>query len=465
MTGAPWEVTLEVAGHSWTVTNLDPATLGPTAPLTIRHALPDDQLWPSQPLPMAATFGLVAATAAEVDDVVQGAHAWVSFTASPNPDPVTFAGTVADVEVEPATFTPAPGAGPVAGVRVTVTAIGYLAQLMEEPITLAEDDFGSITFADDRLFNLFGASPWEVPEWPDAGPEWFDSGNFFGEHKAMMKALAVQGESMGPHLDRLLRLWLWQLTANATVQRLVVEPIIDPVTHQLGEDRGSYTAYWQTRWVGGGVALPPTAELADTPDGWAVVAAGTISAHRIDRGVRYVQRKRSNVSRVVVPYFQQSVAMKPTTTSQSNGNKPTVLATIDSDLALASDEEGTADTIASFYLPAGGADAWGVDTVVWELAYDEPGRTPPALGELVVIAPVPESQNPNGKGWVTGLVRSWTLTLPDASVELELVTAYGVATAETAGDRMTWAEVPATPTWDDLRATDTWADYDHLRGP
>lgn len=471
---APWAVTLEVAGNSWTVTDLDPATPGPTAPLTIRHALPDDQPWPSQPLPMAASFGLIAATAAELDDVVKGARVWISYTAPPNPDPVTFAGNVSDVEVEPARFRPAPDADAVDGVRVTVTAIGYLAQLMEEPITLTEDDFGTITFMDDRLVNLFDGwlpgegTPWNYPELPVGFGYWSTDVNW--HDPGALKALKVDGESLGPHLDRLLRVWLWDPDNSGQLYRFIVRPIVDPVTHQLGESRypsdPTYISSWELVAVPNTVTIPPTGELVETPQGWGVVVAGTISASRVDRGIRYVQRKGANLTMVVVSYLL-TTDMKIHTTSQSNGDRPTVRHTVESDLAItsATGTEGAApDAVAAFYLPSGGADAWGVDTVTWLLRADEPGQIPPDLGELVVIGPVPASQNPNGRGWLTGLVRGWTLTLPDAVVELELATAQGRTVPDTTSAALSWDELPATITWDDLRTTDTWDDYQHLRG-
>lgn len=141
--------------------------------------------------------------------------------------------------------------------------------------------------------------------------------------------------------------------------------------------------------------------------------------------------------------------------------------TLDSDLIATNtaDRQTNIPAIGAFYLPPAHADAWGVDTVVWRLDRDEPGRLPPALGSLVVIVGVPESSNPNGRTWVTGLVRSWTLTLPDDVVELQLATVRGVTTPEVADNRLTWAEVPAgTPTWAQLRPDHTWDDYDLLGG-
>lgn len=466
---APWEVRLEVAGYAWDVTSLDPATPGPTSPLTMRQALPEDQLYPAQPLPKAATFGLVAPDATALSDIVRGAPVWISVTFPPNPTPVTFEGNVSDVEIEPTKFTPDPDdpATVVDGVRISVVAIGYLAQLWEEPITLTESAGGDSVFMDDRLWNLFegflpsdNATPWPAPE-----GVWSSAPNYFpGE---LLKALDVQGESLGPHLDRLLRVWLFDLANDGTLTRQIVEPIVDPVTHELGSvvGAGPGKSYWQLVQVPNTVELQPIGDFADTPEGWGVVVdAGTIDAGKVERSIRFVQRNRTNVGKVVVPYLKLS-DMKEHTTSADNGNRPAIQHTIESDLAVLNTTEETtvAKAVAAFYLPAGGADAWGVDTVTWLLHADTPGTLPPELGELVVIAPVPATQNPNGDAWATGLVRSWTLTLPDATVELELATARGIAAP--GADRMTWDELPAGPTWADLRPDQTWDDLELVKGP
>lgn len=458
---APWSVDVEVASHSWTVSDLDPATPGPTAPLTMRHAMPDDQLWPAQPLPEVATFGLVAATAAELDDVVEGAEVHLTFTAPPTATPITFDGNVTDVEVEPVRFRPAPASPLVDGVRVAVTAIGYLAQLWEEPITVNETT-ATGTFLEDRLFNLFEATPWPVPAYPA----------FVNVRFGPMAALPlkVDGEALGPHLDQLLRLWLWDGYDDGVhpVQRLVVAPNLDPVTRELDPAEP-----WRLDLVSSTVTLTPSADLAETPTGWGVVATSAgaagddapIGAGHIARGVKFVQRKRANVSKVIVPY---TMAGNAHSVSVSNGNSPAVSASLGDPVLFPFDAADVAtwvEPVGEFYLPAAHADAWGVETVTWALYADTPGRIPPALGTLVVVTDVPESVNPNGRGWITGLVRSWTLTLPDATVDLELATARGVTTPEVAGARLTWADMPATPTWADLRPDHTWEDYDLLRGP
>lgn len=457
---APYEVTVAVAGYSWTVTDLDPATLGPTAPLTMGQRLPEDQLWPSQPLPMTATFGLVAATAAELADVVEGADVHLTYTAPPNPDPLTFDGNVTDVAVTPALFTHPDTGLSVAGVRVTVTAVGYLAQLWEETITVDEPETGAGTFGEDRLWNLFEATPWPTP----AYPAWV---NLFGP--TGHKVLHVDGEALGPHLDRLLRVWLWDGgTPDLPLSRLIVVPNLDPATRELDAAQP-----WRLELVTPGVTLTPAGELAPTPTGWGVVVDAssadatdaTIDAGRVDRDVTFVQRKHTNVTTVVLGYHSH-VDNKDHSVSVSNGDKPTVRHTIDGDVDIINNSEVSAwvSKVAAFYLPAAGADRWGVDTVQWALYADTPGRLPPPLGTLVTFGPVPETVNPNARGWVTGLIRSWQLTVgPPATVELEVATAHGITDAS--ADRMTWAEVPATPTWADLRPDHTWEDYNLLGGP
>lgn len=458
---APWSIDVMVAGHDWTVTDLDPATPGPTAPLSIRHALPDDQLWPAQPMPMTASLGLVTADAADLSDVVTGAPVYLGFTAPPNPTPVEFAGTVTDVEVEPARFKPDDASPAVDGVRLTVTAIGYLAQLWEEIVVAERNDLPS---ALDRMWDLFASTPW--PDGVASPPGWGPlhlATNYFDNY-ATTTDYAIDGEALGPHMDALLRVWLWDHDNDGQLVRLVVAPNIDPATRLPDA-----TTPWRLEPVSNAATLEPIATLGDTPKGWGVVAGvGSIDAGKVDRSVRFVQRKRSNVNRVVLPYYLNSDG-KQHTLSVSNGDTPTVMHTLgDVEKPIlymmdAAEVTSMGGDIARFYLPLGGADAWGVDTIVWVLHLDEPGKLPPALGQLVTLAPVPETVNPNGRGWVTGLVRGWTLNLPDATVELELATARGIVNPSDT-DRLTWDELPATVTWDDLRPDHTWNDADLLRG-
>lgn len=502
---APWTVDLAVAGNSWTVTNLDPATPGPAAPLTLRHALPDDQLWPSQPLPMVATFGLVVASAAELVDVVEGADVHIAFTAPPNPDPVYFDGDVSDVEIDPVRFRPDPDDPTVVdGVRVSVTAIGYLAQLWEEPTTIDEGngdpDNNGTSFAFNRLNAMFTGEEAAAPPpftWPDEAPDMVPVPNpsnlapswLWNQFPlTSMAPLNVAGEAMGPHIDAILRVRLWATSPTGDVadllppKRIILEANVDPVTRALESPNA-----WKAALVSNQVPVPAAADLELTPTGWGVVVdpdagGAVISAGRVERDIRFVQRKRANVSRVIVPYFD-SLDAKVHSLSSTNGKTPTVQATLPGE---GGDLPATArlptnlvdgsgeypDTpnhairrVADFYLPEGHVDAWGVDTVTWRLDRDTAGRTPPALGSLVVIAGVPESQNPNGRTWVSGIVKSWTLTLPDATVELDLLPSVGKEVPDPAGDRLTWAELPAGVTWDQLRPDHTWADADLLRGP
>ncbi len=507
---APWAVDLAVAGNSWTVTSLDPATPGPAAPLTLRHALPDDQLWPSQPLPMVATFGLVAATAAELADVVEGADVHLAFTAPPSPDPVYFDGDVSDVEIDPVTFVPAPGDPAVDGVRVSVTAIGYLAQLWEEPTTLTElggdglpptdPDFTGATSILNRLDAMFNGQegsdppPWTwaeaapdmvpVPNPSNLSPNWI--WNDFPVQS--MAPLNISGEAMGPHIDAILRVHLWSTTPTGQgddllpPKRIILDANVDPVTREL---ESPYA--WRAVLISNQVPVPAAADFELTPSGWGVVVdpdagGAVIAAGMVERDVRFAQRKRANVSRVSVPYYDTADSAFHSLSS-STDRRPSVLATLPGDggdlpavthlpTGMGDGGNNYLDTaehsirrVADFYLPEGSAAAWGVDTVTWRMDRDAAGRTPPALGSLVIIAGIPETQNPNGRTWISGIVKSWTLTLPDGTVELELLPSQGKETPDPAGDRLTWADFPAGVTWDQLRPDHTWADYDLLRGP
>lgn len=466
---APYTVDVVVAGLAWSVDGpagpvdpLAPPELGPIAPLTIRDALPDDALWPSQPQPETATFAIAAAAWSDVDQVVRGADCHLTFTAAGNPDTITFDGNVSDVQVVP-TRIKVPGTGLVDGVVVAVIAVGYLAQLWEEAIVVDETDWvGSW----QRLQNLFDATPWPMPRLigssgfpPDFGELGVDTPH---------APLEADGDALGPHLDKLLTSWLGWLLAGDPDR--IVRPIVVP---NLTAGRTLDPVLpWRFEYVDNTIPIVPVADFIETPAGWGVGfdPAGVtlddplISAGRLDRAIAFTQQKARNVSRVVVKYLDRSGAKdKVRSVSASNGEAPAVRKEIETDLDLGSDPEW-AQAVADFYLPAAGADLWGVEAVVWRLYADVPGRMPPALGTLVTFAPVPESVNPNGRGWITGLIAARQLTISGGRpvVELTLQTAKGRGVAS--GDRLTWADLPAGVSWNELKA-DTWEDYDLLKGP
>jgi hypothetical protein len=90
--------------HSWTVTDETTPTYGLADPLTIGWTLPDTEHRPSQPDPMVATFSVVVATAADLDDLALGAPVSINVTFGPAAKPdtdVAFYGRIAQGEAAP----------------------------------------------------------------------------------------------------------------------------------------------------------------------------------------------------------------------------------------------------------------------------------------------------------------------------------------------------------------------------
>ena len=61
-----YEVKVTAGPYSWTVTDDDPPGYGLADPLTIGWSLPDTDHRPNQPDPMVASFGVVAASSADM---------------------------------------------------------------------------------------------------------------------------------------------------------------------------------------------------------------------------------------------------------------------------------------------------------------------------------------------------------------------------------------------------------------
>lgn len=463
---APFEVSIRVGDLDWSVTELSPRTVGPTAPLIIGHSLPEDALWPAQPDPMTASFGLIAATVADVAAVVKGAECHIVYTAPPNPDPIEFAGNVTDVKVRPHRYTDPVSGGVVDGVLVGVVAVGYLAQLWEEAIHLTEQTNprplpggGTQTWSwsADRLVNLFSATPWPAPDHLSPFPD-----ETAIEPQLKHKLIDLDGDALGPHLIQLLTVWVgrdpWDPPDSPPV-RYVIAPNLTAT--------GSLDAAepWRLDRVSNLVPIRPAADFAETPTGWGVVvdpsgatlADPIIDAGLIDRAVEFVQRKSANVTRVMLRYVDSG---KDRTVSADTGATPTVKKTIESDVL--DPNLATREAIPAFYLPTGSDEGWGVETVTWILARDAPGRLPPPLGSLVTFGPIPEQQNPNGRTWVSAMVASWQLTVngrDSRTVELELRHPEGRLDASAPTGRLTVAELPPAVTVAQLRPDHTVADY------
>lgn len=99
-----YKVRVTAGTHTWTVTDTDPPTAGLMDPLTIGWALPDTEHRPSQPDPMVATFAVIAATAADLDDLVLGDAVTIEVTFNPDtktiPD-IVFYGRIAQGQASP----------------------------------------------------------------------------------------------------------------------------------------------------------------------------------------------------------------------------------------------------------------------------------------------------------------------------------------------------------------------------
>lgn len=459
---APYVVDVDVAGLTWSIAGpagpVDPTAppeLGPIAPLTIGHALPDDQLVPAQPQPRVATFGIAAAAWDDVAGVVAGADCHLTYTAAGGAT-VTFDGNVSDVTVTPARIRDPETKQVTHGVIIGVVAVGYLAQLWEESVTLAEDTWA---FAEERLVDLFAETPWPAPTSP------IDPGT--NDSTPLFKAMKVEGDALGPILDRLLRLWVWKSNddPNGPKKRTIIEA-------QLGPDRKlDPVTPWRL------VAVPATqtagrvATFDATADGWGVVvdpaAAGVIDAGRVDRGISFVQRKGTTVTKVIVPYTQDGdPSGKKRSITRSNGDTPTVRHELDSDLHVmfVTPDRDWPERAAEFYLPPAGADRWGVDAVTWRLYADEPGSVPPPVGSVVTFAPVPETSNPNRRSWISGLVSAWQLNVTAGRPTIDLTLRTPSLTDPDDVDALTWDQLPDGVTWDQLHPDHTWNDYALLGG-
>lgn len=481
MSRAPYSVTVKVADLTWTV-DYDPADdtpatplLGPVAPLTIRESLPDDKPVPAQPDPPIATFGLAAADAADLAGVVKGAECHVAFTATGNPDPIYFDGNVSDVVLTPAKVRDGAGGPLVFGVIAQVVAVGYLAQLFDETATIDEPtDHGPYTWTSLRFLDLmtdatFGSVSQTLSP---AGYDWD-----WSDRRA---SKSIAGESIGPHLVDLFDTHpIYEVgdLGGKVAGRIIIQPIIDPADRSLQEYDPAQPFPQGTWLLSLGTPPDPIAPgvFGDSGAGYGVAfpaAAGDdplINGRHVDRAISFVQRKGTNVTKTVVRYLDADAGNKARSTSKDNGVKPTTTHTIDTDLVKLAADPGEvaaaaiANDLATLYLPPANLAAWGVDEITWRLYDDVPGRRPPKLGQLIVIAPIPASQNPNKREWLTGLVAGWMLTVaggrPTVTLELRAGSAAGSAPG-----LLTVDELPDGVTVDQLHAKHTIDDYELIGG-
>lgn len=467
MTRAPYSVTVQVDDLTWTV-DYDPAddtppapTLGPVAPLTIRESLPDKPV-PAQPDPPIATFGLAAADAADLAGVVKGADCHLVFTATGNPDPIFFDGNVSDVVLTPAKVRDGAGGPLVAGVIAQVVAVGYLAQLFDETATVDEAvDIGAEVWSGARMAYLFGDSPWEFVA--ALAGDWT-----YGDRR---KPKSFANDAIGPNLVEVFDshpVYDFGDVGGKPLGRVVVQPVLDvdrnlvaPPDASWVYDLGTAPAaiapgVFGDAGAGYGVTFPPAAGDDPLINGW-----------HVDRSVSFVQRKGTNVTKTVVRYLAAD-GQKARSASRDNGVKPSTIHTIDTDLIDAAtgdvDAATLAGDIAAMYLPPANLAAWGVDEITWRLYDDVAGRKPPPLGELVVIAPLPVSQNPNGREWLTGLVAGWLLTISGGRPTVTLSLRTGGSPDSTAAGSLTVDDLPVDVTVDQLNSTHTIDDYALLGG-
>lgn len=104
MADRTYKVRLTAGAHTWTVTDLDPPTAGLMDPLTVGWSMPDTQQRPTQPDILVASFSVVAATAADLDDLLLGDLVTIQVTFGPNDKPspdVVFYGRIAEGEATP----------------------------------------------------------------------------------------------------------------------------------------------------------------------------------------------------------------------------------------------------------------------------------------------------------------------------------------------------------------------------
>lgn len=471
-----WRVTVSIKNgtdtHAWSRDDSDPPDYGVTDGLTITRGLDEDTPWPAHPRPATSTFGIVAATAADIPGVVLGARVSVNyFSPRGAATPVaTFDGRISDVSMVPNDL----------GVLASVTCVDYLPDLAEAQVGLAARPAESSTARFLAFWAEAQADNGAIPDPSHVGPGtiaygpghgWQDPGWPFAASAAAVtdpQRAARAADNPTTLLDAVLKLleswaedlaavgkpgqgryWLTQrmaATSGISTPRLLEYFYLVGVRSQPGAQ--FLPGVFGDDGTGYGVVVPDN-DPADFP--------ANISANLLARNIKWTAAKGKVVNRTRI-----TGAWGTTQAGASNGDTPPVVFSLETDLAVKNDD---GERVADMYLPASDPAPWLAEDVGWQLWADTDGRTPPELGTLVGLAPIPLASTPLARPYYAALVGGWTLTMVGDRPTLELSLLSSVPRTSTSL-ALTWDDLAAnhpTVTWDDLNARDTWDDYRLLR--
>jgi hypothetical protein len=489
------------AALDWTVHSDDPK---PTSwgsgllldGLQVTRKLPDDGVWPCQPMPYTVSFQVGAATAAELASTIRRGQYVAYLVAQWNPDASAWVlaeygiARITDVDVE------ARGGYAVA----TVTAIDPTTMLGE---VVLGDEVWPIEAMQNRLNRIMGLVAEEAPEMPSTWDYYSSSDapaasmNTGASERRPNAATALEiitglleswvvggpvaGGGLDPRYGGYARYVLEAYNADALAAVIAALGLggAVPFTDMLTVDA------WRLNRHTVAPSTRPPAVLGDlggnvwgvvmTPDG----STFTLSGDEVELPARWAQRIGGvpTTSVVVVPFSGYTAGdgkyILRWSLPQAN-IRPRVRKRVDAQIEFGVSDDGTyqsgidaAYQLAFLLIPdtINPTETWGTDNLVWSAAVaDGYVRWPFNLGAALTVTDVDPDSHPSGTSWIHGILDAYTIRITDGLPQVTFGTRPQLRDSISSA-RLTLANVPAGVTLAELDPTMTLEDTRLLRNP
>lgn len=458
-----WRVLAWAGAYSWD--ERDDAA-APTLPLAGSGRLASPMTWaqsdPSadvaplvQPNPDTATFQVIVASTASIDQLQLGDPVTLRYFASRTPAAtdkplVEFTGRVATLDASPSDL----------GMLYTIGCADYTVDLGEQQVGFTA--YPSETL-DNRVRRILGEAGVNVP----AGVA------LYGGTATLPIASTIDPRAIGSTdalelLTHTLAQYRMEFTGFPnSVGIAYLYPVLNPPRgssmfssgasvldttngpYQVGTRFRTppYTAPLRVTLVGATYTLTGS-PTTTAPGGVAVVDAG-----RVDMATSFGQRKGDGVNSVQVT----SDSWGRFVVSWS-GVAQVVTAAIDTELSTLTDGSSLGVTYFPSVKPSGAA-LWVADALTW-LIDAEPGAWAlPPVGRGFMVTRVKGVWSPIEREWYVGLISGWTFKVDGGVPSAQLVTAPWNVDPSKATNPVKWSDLVVAMTWANMSTRDTYTDY------
>lgn len=470
-----WRLEAQVGPHTYTVDDTSTASLAAVLagtpmlldPLQLVAQVTDpDGVWPPARDSDQATVQLFAAKAADLGLAIGSTvtlDLFIPSTASGDPW-WSFTGTVAEATTRPHDWTDDATNNQLRGVLCQVQAADRLAALRElyagdydypaealvDRITRIAADAGLVLTIDQLAF-----------ENPSNGYNTSAVTSTDGSGPLTLPARQASSTSLVDLLQDTLRQW----------------PAIYPASFAATGYCRMELAYYH---LDAGLHVSPvpsdvqvaSGPLVLSPGSWRVVASPTASTYVIDGAAvdydaTFALTKGQGTTRVEVTGTFGGVDGKVVSTLPNADH----IVTVSMATELATKAEARA--LAAMYLPpSDNLGTWSPDKLTWDLELQaadlEAGLPCPQLRQLVLVAPVLATWNPNDREWLVGQVAALELAIQDGDLAVDLELSAPVFSGDGVADAIAFNDpaltAPTGPRVDQLYTRDTIDDYRLVRG-